>query len=62
MSSPADTRLIAALDIGSSKVCALIVTLDDDVRFVDDGASAPQVILRVVLPQTRRRYPTNRLA
>ena len=32
MPSPADTRLIAALDIGSSKVCALIVTVDDDGR------------------------------
>src|SRR5687768_6776512 len=32
MSSPADTRLIAALDIGSSKVCALIVNADDDGR------------------------------
>jgi cell division protein FtsA len=32
MSSPADTKLIAALDIGSSKVCALIVTADDDGR------------------------------
>ncbi len=32
MSSPADTRLIAALDIGSSKVSALIVTTDDEGR------------------------------
>jgi cell division protein FtsA len=32
MPSPQDQQLIAALDIGSSKVSALIVTLDDDGR------------------------------
>jgi cell division protein FtsA len=32
MPSPADNRMIAALDIGSSKVSALIVTADDDGR------------------------------
>ena len=32
MSSTADTKVIAALDIGSSKVSALIVTADDDGR------------------------------
>ncbi|MEO6256363.1 MAG: cell division protein FtsA [Sphingomicrobium sp.] len=32
MSSPADNKVIAALDIGSSKVSALIVTADDDGR------------------------------
>ena len=32
MSSPADSKVIAALDIGSSKVSALIVTADDDGR------------------------------
>src|SRR4028119_1720394 len=32
MPQPADSKMIAALDIGSSKVSALIVTADDDQR------------------------------
>ena len=51
MSSPADSKLIAALDIGSSKVSALIVTADDDGRLrvlgTDSAKAAGQARLHL---------------